>query len=279
MPCRFSLAILLILLLAGCSANDEFGLALPKEGAANFFPSQLGNHWEYRNEFGDTTFVETLKTKDSVTEFESIGFRFSSNLPAKRRLFMTNLLANGMLHNVSSRIVYNGTINLYLPILEDTLKLPVKNLILVKQNTPDHQKNFEMQDSLSKDYLLHNQTTTLYFKYTIESLSGSTFTDYELADTIYPQVLSSKLRIGLSIELRSDPSNPIEILPQQQVLEVQNFFAENIGLGKSEEIHNFKFNHLKVIGYPEDSTIKRKYEQNLYRYQLRFPDDPQPQQN
>lgn len=279
MPPRFPVALLFILLLASCSGNDEFGLALPKEGAANFFPAQLGNYWQYQNQFGDTTLVETLKTKDSVTEFESIGFRFSSNLPAKKRLFMTNLLANGMLHNVSNRIVYNGNINLYLPVIEDTLKLPVKNLILIKQNTPDHQKNFETQDSLSKSYLFHNQKATLFFKYTIESLSGSLFTNYILSDTVYPQVLSSKLRIGLSIELRSDPLHPVEILPQQQVLEVQSFFAENIGLGKSEETHTFKFEHLAAIGYPKDSTIKSVYEQNLYRYKLHLPQDPQPQKN
>ncbi len=267
---KFILWGVFLTLLTACSSNGTIGTALPRDGSAQYFPLAIDNQWVYTglDEEGPRKEVD-LKVRDSVNEFETTGFSFSSTTPVEDQTTTINMLVNGTIHNISSRIIYNGNLILNLPVLEDSLKIPLKNIVLLKQNNEAFQKVSEFQDSISSTHSYSDGEIPLYFKYTVESYSDAIPKNFVIDGISHDHVLTGEITVDLSIELRPYGYSPVLILPRQTVLKIQNHFIEDLGIGLIEENQNFQFQHLGILHVKNDTMIENTYKQKVISYYLK----------
>lgn len=262
------LGLVCLFLFMACSSNDTIGLAIPKDDSANYFPLAVGNQWDYIFNAQDSI-SNTITVTDSIGGFESPGFALSSSLPPKEQSIMVQLLSNGEIFNVSNRIVYNGELRIDLPLFKDEFRIPLKNMILLKQNNTEPQKIFELNDNILQMYSINHKNIPLYFDYSVKSYAEERLDQKNIGDSLYHNIITSKLTVNLSIEAEHESDNPITILPDQTVVEIKNYFIEDIGLGITEEQQKYEFINLKTLNFEQDNSSSTiRYHQYLINYNL-----------
>ncbi|NQY06506.1 MAG: hypothetical protein HRT68_10070, partial [Flavobacteriaceae bacterium] len=73
---------------------------------------------------------------------------------------------------------------------------------------------------------------------------------------IYNDILKSKFIINITVTATIDPIPiPITVLPAQDLLTIDNFYANNIGLVDSDTVFRYDLNDLPVdLGIPDNVT-------------------------
>jgi len=273
---RYPLVVYLVLILmSSCSKNEGFGEAIPIEMNTNYFPLTTDNHWTYRNayEFSEESqvFDEAMRVKDSIDEDETISYRFSSNLDTKQKGIGTSLLTNGKLTKVEEKLIFNGAFLVHLPVLDDTLALPLHNLILLDQNIGDD-KRLSQHKGTVEDFIDLNANDTLLpvsYTYELKTISGQKYKSFEVINDEYEDVISTQLELDLSASVTLPDGYDLEILVEQEVLSSTFRFAKEVGLISVEselnvdfeDLSEFSLNHLK-----SDSGVSTQF---LEDYSLR----------
>lgn len=256
---------ILLALFAACTSNGTIGTAIPRDGSAEYFPLAVDNEWRYATLDNEEEQMDLI-VRDSVNEFETTGFSFSTPSSVADRSAAINMLVNGTIHNISSRIIYNGNLPVYIPIFEDTLQIPLKNLVLLKQNNQAFQKVSEIKDSTTSVHTYKDRDIPLYFKYSVESYSDAIPKDFVIDGIPRKNVLTGEITLYLSIEMQPYGKSAVLILPSQPILEIQNHFIENLGIGLIEEHQKFEFKRLSALGLKSDTIIEKSDKQKIISF-------------
>lgn len=229
------LLFLFCIIAVSCSSDD--GNADNPQSEKSYFPLVLNNSWDYQNTVSaqnqdDMISQETLTLSNTNQVGGRTVYEFDTNNPVNSAP-TTLALSNGFLYKEGSSLFYTGSFGLGIPELPD-FNFEVEDGQIYDKNAAEGTELFSFPNSLQEVV----NGLAINIDYTVSSLMGSTMQSLIVNNETYNDIISSKLIITMEITL---DGIPIAILDNQEVIEVTNYFAKDVGLIKSETDTNFNF--------------------------------------
>jgi len=266
----FSLLLIILSVFTSCSSDDDFGEAIPKEQVINYFPLSTGNEWEYLNKekIADESLseeIEWLRVSDSIEKYETPGFIFSSNLTPKKQGVSSRFLTHGILNKVDAKLVFNGEYNISLPLLGDSLNIPLENALILHQNKPEKYVLHETEGVILSSLNIETTEIPIRYAYHLKIIQGE---DYKEMRN-FEQITSSELVLTLSGTTILPSGETLEILPDREVLNTTFYFAKDTGIFLNESNFYLQFKNLSTLSLPEIPIIKGWKSQELKSIRLK----------
>lgn len=242
---------LLTLALFSCqSENDEYGLAIPKENVVNFFPLKIDNTWKYENkqevngEYIERT--EELRISDSIMIYETPSYFFSSDLTLNKKGNFTKLLSSGFLNKVEGKLIYSGDFIIHFPMIEDSIQIPLENILLLHQSRSLGQTLSVQEGDLFQKLQFEETEIPVNLRYQVRTVQGSAGSNTNIPED-FEETISSKIILNLKATYETADGNPIEILSEQEVLDITLHFAKEVGVFRSNSIFKMEFTNLEQL--------------------------------
>ena len=262
--------ICLIFSLVSCSSSDDsVDVFTPLTG--NYFPSSSGDFWNYNvvntdvnNPAGNFTATDLLTV--STTSGNSFTLEVNNNTsPANGTL--NALLVNGTLNRTEDKLTFNG--NLQLPaefeiFFDQTVAL--SNVVLYDLNANNNQELSSNSETLTQDLIIDGQTfpVTINYEFVTTKLGNS---NSEIVNgTNYQNVTKTRLTLNLDVLTEIvvlGSSVPYSIIESQEVLSIDAYYAENVGLIKASSESSYQISDqildlltlLSIdLGFPESNS-------------------------
>lgn len=260
--------------MVSCSSDDEdFGPAIPESTAINYLPLTQENQWIYHNRVNipnqqyTNESEETITAADTSTVSETASYKFTSNATSKNQGVMTLMLTNGYVNKVEGKIIFNGHLDLSIPVLEQRISIPVTNLVLLNQNANAGTPLSTVHDAYTQDFTFSGKTVPVTINYILETSEGSVYEAYDNGLQNYQNVIASKLKLTLSASA-SIMNFDLDLLLNQPVLETTNYFAKDIGLILSQSDIHMEFEDLSEFNVPQLPAVIGTSSQVLNDYRL-----------
>src|SRR5699024_7356473 len=124
------------------------------------------------------------------------------------------------------KVIYNGNFIFRLPILGDSIRLPLHNFLLLNQNAGVDEllstAEGTLQDTLQFGDSLQLPATIVY---NLQATGGKAYVNYPNNGQTFNNVISSKLTLNLSATATLPDGFSLEIIVPQKVLTSTNYFA------------------------------------------------------
>lgn len=242
--------MVLSLILASCSSSDNNDSSNDEPLVGNYFPSVDTNIWTYDVDNTSTTNPDLNFTDapDFVTVETSSGdtFTLEVNNGGIPNGIMNGFLSNGTLLRSDSALSFTG--NLELPgefenFTSETIML--QNFELYNLNAANNGQLDEVTDIIVEDLDLNGTIVPLTVEYMISSQKISQMNSMSVNGQSYSNITRSRLTLNMNIFASIDllgGNNPTNysIINDQDVLVIDNYFAENFGLIKSEAVYSYE---------------------------------------
>ena len=251
------LSILLILslfILTSCSSDDD-GVEDNNNGnenpdteteiEENFFPLTVGNNWDFENILtspnqDDVVSVENLSVSGIVDINGSTGYEMETDNPSGSGP-VTLALSQGTLLKENSSLAYTGVLGLGLNGFPD-VNFDVENASIYDTSLSNETEMFSQSGSIEQDF----QDFPITINYTLSTVMGDSFNDFEVNGVTYDNVISSQLIINVE----ATTILQIPILESQNAVVITNYFADQVGLIQSETDTNFVFEEISIPNFP-----------------------------
>jgi hypothetical protein len=241
--------ILVALILASCSnSDDNNNNNEPISG--NYFPSVNTNIWTYDVDNTSTTNPDLNFTDapDFVTIESSSGntFTLEVNNGGISNGIMNGFLGNGNLTRGDSTLSFTGNIELpgdFQYFTDESIML--QNFELYNLNASNNGVIDELGGVIVEDLDLNGTIVPLTVEYMITSQKISQMNSMSVNGQSYSNITRSRLTLNMNIFASIDllgGNNPANysIINDQDVLVIDNYFAENFGLIKSEAVYSYE---------------------------------------
>lgn len=252
------------------------GTAIPKVTAIDYLPLVVGNEWVYENSFyndGQLSLKneETLKVvhKDTSQLQETSAYTLSSNLASTHRGATTDLFVNGKLNKVRGRIIFNGNFKFHFPHSGDSIRIPLRNLVLMDQNKDDGEAMFAVRDTLTETLNLSETELPVRIITTLKTYEIGAHNTFSNGNTEFTNVVQSQLVFGMEIGYKYENGTFETLLSEEEVLKTTNYFAKEIGLILSQSEVKLNFENLSSLGIPEIPFIHQTSSQVLKEFSLK----------
>lgn len=262
--------------LTACSNQNDIGTANPKVTAIDYIPLVVGNEWRYENTFeiqdqNPQQYEETLKVvqRDSSQINQTAGYVLHSDLPLKDRGWGSQLLVDGQLNKVRGRIIFNGKFNLIFPSTEDSLSISLRNLVILDQNMEDGGTLSFISDTIPAQLNFENTVLPVAVLATLQTIEVKKHNSFFNGINDFENVIQSALTLNLQIEISGEANPPQVLLEAQEVLQMNQYFAKDIGLVLNEAVFNMEFDDLSLYGITEAPSAQQTSTQVLTDYLLR----------
>lgn len=281
-PMCFS-ALILILFVSACSDDSIDVDTSPSPLTGNYFPSANTNIWNY--DVDNTNAANPEQNFENEPDFVSIAtasegvFTLEINNGGLANGAMNGILAVGVLNTDSSTLSYSG--NLQLPggfsDLSDQV-IVLQDVLLYDLNASNGSLMSELTDSFTENLDLNGTMVPLTINYQLQTRKISTSNSMSVNGETYSNIIKTELVLNLNVYATIDllggnnPSN-YDIIDNQDVLVIENYFAEDIGLIKSEAEQTYQIeedfvdllNFLSVdLGVPTSQSILNVQELDSY---------------
>ncbi len=258
------LALITSLFFASCSSDDDGGNGNNSEPeTGNFFPSTVGNLWTYN--------VESINQEDSdldysITDFITVETETGNSftLIANNNISpaggtMNAILTSGTLTRGESTLSFSGDLQLSEEFSNFSLSsISLQNVELYDLNASNNEVLSEFSNTLNEDFDLNGSAIPLTINYTLTtnklSTSNSVTVDGESYSNVIKTELSLTLEVIASLDILGTGATDYDLLPTQDVLVIENYFAENVGLIKSEAVQSYTLNE-DLVGILESFNI------------------------
>ena len=252
------LLMLGVCLFTSCADDDNEN----SQNNTNYFPLATSNSWNYQNTFtsqdqDDMESEETLTVTDSSEVGGNTLYEFETSNPLNAAP-TTNALSNGSLYKQNSSLIYNGAFGLGLPEFPE-LNFEIQDGKIYDKNASAGTELFAFSDTLQESI----EGAPILINYTITSVMNESFEVLEVNNEIYEDVISSTLNVNMVIT--TEVGIPPNFLEEEEVVEVTNYFAKDVGLIQSETDINFKFITFPTVTL-DDFTFQIK--QDLQDYNV-----------
>ncbi len=275
--------LVLSLILASCSSSDDNDSSNDEPLTGNYFPSGLGDIWTYNVEgtnsndsnlnFSETDFI-------SVGTSEASGFTLiANNNSSPAAGTMNAVLVNGTLTRDDSTLKFSGDLDLpdeFSDFSGTTISL--QDVLLYDLNAPNNEVLSEVSGSFSQDLDLQGSLLPLTITYTLTTKKVSNLNSLTVDGEVFTNINKTNLYISMRVVTAIDLlglGNPVDydLLPTQDVLTIENYFAENVGLIKSESYITYELDQgllsilddLSIdIGIPASLTVENNQELENY---------------
>lgn len=244
----------------------------PDETDATFryYSLAMEDHWEYEIE------SESMEsTSDTLTVSENTvieGEDFSTfNSSAVRAGFMTNLLASGALRETETQLLYTGTITIPFEENEIELSLPITPLFDQTAVIGDELSSFT--ETIVQEIEQAGMTIPLTITATITTVQAGLEENATIGPFTFERLISGSLNIRASITAEV-LGIPIILLQEQNVLAVNNSYAQDVGLVESTVSFNYEFEDLSPFGIelPFPQTGSQESTQTVISYEVSADD-------
>ena len=249
-----NLSILLLLSLfifSSCSSDDDAGNA--DNNNENYYPLVVANNWDFKNTVSspnqnDIVTTENLSVSGTVDNNGTEAYNLETDNPDGSGP-VTTTLTQGVLFKNNSSLIYNGVFGLSLEGFPE-LNLNVENVIIYNSSSPSGTELFSQTGNVEQDFL----GIPISVDFILSTEMGQSFVDFEVNGEVYDDVISSQLtvNIGVTTVANNDIPFPITVLQPQNAVVITNYFANEVGLIKSETDTNLSFEELPIPNIPLD---------------------------
>lgn len=208
-------------LLISCGDDDD-----SSNGTANldYLPLAVNNSWDYDVVTGNVTVNDNLE----VTS-ESGGTFMLTATPNPANGLMTGFLASGELSQDPGRLLIDGSLGFDFQGLAD-LSIDVQNAAVYDQNANPNQEIFTTSGTFNETI----NGIDLIIDYTATNIQLANEASISVPAGTYTDVLHTQLIVNLNISLDLLISVPLLDPENQDVIVVDNYWAEDVGLIKSD---------------------------------------------
>ncbi len=269
------LSLLSLVLITSCSTDDEgSGPADPINTSYGYLPLSIGNQWTYNNviDLPDQQYhnesTETISVEDSTTTNPTTGYTFTSDASVQNQGPVTALITNGELMKINGKVIYNGDLSLYVPLLQTDISIPADNLIILDQNADAGETLSVLENSITQEIPFSGISIPITFDYVINTTEGEVYESFSNGIESYNDVISSKISVTLSATADLPLGFTLPILLEQQAIKSDNYFAKDVGMILSETELHFVFEDLSELNVPQIPTITGTATQTLSDYNL-----------
>lgn len=205
-----------------------------------YFPLAANNSWNYDVTFDGAVFSDELQVFNSSGD----SFQLSAN-PTPPNALMTNVLSNGRLTASNGKLVGTGEVIFSFQGIND-LNISVTNAALYDQNA-------SANTTLSTTVGSSSQSLSgfdLDINYSAKTIQQASLENLSVEGTTYQDVIHSQLIINASISSPITVGNlttSVNILDSQDVFVVDNYWAKDVGLIKSESQFSYQLVDLSAF--------------------------------
>ena len=235
--------ILIALFLASCSNSDDSDNNGPIAGI--YFPSNNTNIWTYDVDNTSTTNPELNFTNESdllkVDTSTGNSFTLEVNNGALANGVMDDILSAGILTISESTLNYSGDLQLpdeFSGFSNQNISL--QNVLLYDLNAANNSIMSQVSNSITEDLILNEESVPLTIDYTLTTSKISLLNNLSVNGQSYSNVIGSKLVLTLNIYATIPVFGNMAIIDNQDVIVINNYFAEDIGLIKSEAVQSYE---------------------------------------
>ena len=266
----FTLGLLSLLFIVGCSSDDDNagnnGAENPDPVVKNYFPLSLENTWSYENKTtidgNEQLSNEEVTVEEKNTENDTDFYQLNSTVDNPLAPSVTSVLSNGELYKNNQTLFFNGDIDLGFEAELGDFELDLSQVVVFDANANPNQLLFSDSNSFTQSF----NGIDLNVTYGVTSTNGDQFESMEVNGVTYEDVISSSLSISLEVTA-GQGFLTITLLEEQNIITATHFFANQVGIIKSEVDINVEFEDLSAlplpVELPELPEINTKVEQGL----------------
>lgn len=255
--------------LISCSSSDDAGGTNPTI-TGDYFPSVQANLWTYNvvNVSDDPT--GNFTGTDLLTVASASGNSFNlevNNGTSPANGTFNALLVNGTLTKTDSDLTFTGTFMMP-PGFENFFdqQIALNNVVLYDLNANNNEVLSTVSDVINQDLVVGEDTLPLTINYELKT----TYTGYSASEIVDGETYTNvvKTRLTLNLHVSTEIIAPVDVLAPQNVLVIDTYYAENIGLIKAEAVSSYELNSVVTglidLGIPESSTATNIQELDSY---------------
>jgi hypothetical protein len=233
-----------ILFLTACSKNNDENITI----TGDYFPSTQSSYWNYgvkTTEGNTTTPSQDFLTVKSGTA-TSFVLEVNSNNDANGA--MSALLTNGTLNKTTSTLALNGNLEIPVDGLND-FNINFTNAMLYDLNADKNSVLSNFTNTFTKDLQGSQVTIPLTISYDLSFKKLQNQSSLKVNNVTYNKVTSGNISLNLSISatinIQGVPTS-FSLLEAQDVLSINSYYGENIGLLKSDTTLKLNLNATTV---------------------------------
>ncbi|MUU77009.1 hypothetical protein [Winogradskyella endarachnes] len=243
---KFNLFILVFsLLMFECSSDDTNN----ETSDGIYFPIGLDNTWNYSVENTSESNPELNFSATDVVTINSVADNMFTmtvnNGTAPANGTMNTFFGSGTFITSNSTLLYNGDFE----ILSETEELPIPDINLTDFTLYDTNASLDTQlysdtNSFTEDVDLNGQILPITTTYQITNTYLNNLSSLTVNETTYTNVIHTEIKVNIEVSTVIDIGFPISqsILDAQDILVINNYYAEDIGLIKSDANQSFQLN-------------------------------------
>jgi hypothetical protein len=232
---------LCLISLVSCDPNDDNGGSSGTNTDFSYFPLAVANNWDYDIVTGTDTSSESL----SVASVTGNEYTLTAN-PTTPVGFMTRILSSGALQAVSGKLIGNGTIDFGLQGLNN-FTVTITNGTLYDQNASAGTELYSTTGSTAQTV----QNFDLDINYEVTTIQQAAVAQMTVEGMSYTEVIHSQLIINASITTDlsiAGFTQQVPLLQSQDVVVIDNYWAKDIGLIKSENQLDYMLEDFSSLG-------------------------------
>jgi hypothetical protein len=237
---------LCLISIISCDPNDDDSNNVSNNNFS-YLPLNTNNSWDYDVKIGTDSSVERL----SVSSVSGNEYTLTSN-PNPPSGIMTGILSSGTLRATSGKLISNGTVDFGLQGL-DNLSLEITDGIMYDQNANPNTELYYTSGTSTQTIQAYN----LDISYEITTVQLANVGQMNVNGTNYTDVIHSQLIINAAIG--TVILVPIPLLRAQDVIVIDNYWAKDVGLIKSDTQLDYTLEDLSLLGgvlpVPQSASI------------------------
>ncbi|MGB3592329.1 MAG: hypothetical protein WBA16_11655 [Nonlabens sp.] len=235
------LLILLSLFFASCGSDDDVNTINEPITDFNYMPLTAGSNWEYDVATGNDRDTEEM----TVTQGNASNASLAANTSSPDA-FMITVLTAGTLRRVDGRLLGNGNVTFDFQGLSD-LNLDIQNGALYDQNAPNGTVLFNVANAEPQVIDGFNvQVSYGVSTVQLEDLATLTVNGESYDNVIHTQLLVSAA--VTTVVTASGVATVVDIMVPQNILTIDNYWAENVGLISSSNRFKYQLEDLGAFG-------------------------------
>jgi len=240
------------LLITSCSSDDDNTDPGEISQPGNYFPSSLNNYWNFDVINTDNT-NEPVVSTDSLYVASETGSVFTlevnDNMVANGT--MDSFLINGSLTPSENNLIFSGTLELPEEISDFVdFEINLSNVVLYDTEAALGAELSSNSSTIEQDF--NGIPITINYELTTNALGFSE--SMSLNGEMYSNVITSDIKLNLNvtatIEVFGNPTT-IAILESQDVLSITNYYAQAIGLVRSESESSYEISAVAITLFNE----------------------------
>ena len=271
-----SFALIATLFFTSCSSDDDDGGNNnndPETG--NFYPLTVDDYWNYDIEVVDNLdAMNNMSASDFLFVDSQVGSTYDLGVNTNdiANGTMSGILANGLLTRSESTLEIDGSLQLPLEEFGD-FSIDFVDIVLYDLNASNNDELSSSTGNFTEDF----QGTPITVTYKLTTTDKGNSNSLTVNGTSYSNITKSNLKVELSIvatiEVNGSPAN-FTILDLQDVVSIDNYFVENVGLIKSESDITYELNATTLallqainvtINVPTALDVENDQELNSYQ--------------